>query len=294
MKVSDDYGATWSAQVRLAGSGASGSNGTFRNPVAAVDRTSGQIVLHFVNTTTEPTWVNLQRVSNDDGATWGDAVPVALSNASVQGVLPGPGHGIQLRWGPAAGRLLFCGATGYHAGHAMETAVYYSDAPPAAARYNVSATFSQFQECAMAELPAGVNGSTPVVLLNMRNSHLNPCDCRAVAASRDGGETWSPAPWFVPALVEPVCSAGMVSVGPLLVFSNPANTHARINMTVWVSADGGATWPADTTTVVWPGPAAYSALSPVTSPGAANVAGVLFERGSTSPYERLSFARLRV
>ena len=41
------------------------------------------------------------------------------------------------------------------------------------------------QECQLVELADGT------VMVNARNSHLNKtCDCRAVATSVDGGETW--------------------------------------------------------------------------------------------------------
>jgi hypothetical protein len=59
------------------------------------------------------------------------------------------------------------------------------------------------------------NGS---LWINMRNSHLNACDCRGQAMSHDGGATWSAVTW-VPSLIEPTVSAGLVNVevgpGPL-------------------------------------------------------------------------------
>ena len=68
-----------------------------------------------------------------------------------------------------------------------------------------STVFSNLQECQLVELS---NGS---LVINMRNSHLNPCDCRAQAMSHDGGATWSAVSW-APALIEPTVSAGLVNV----------------------------------------------------------------------------------
>jgi hypothetical protein len=136
-----------------------------------------------------------------------------------------------------------------------------------------------------------------------------PCHCRLQSRSDDGGESWTtPAP--VPALIEPVCSAGLLQVSPgALLFSNPATVGSRVNMTVRRSADEGDTWGAGTT-LVWPGPAAYSVLVPLSGPAASEAAppgghgswrsaspvtaGVVFECGAKSPYETISFSSVTV
>jgi sialidase-1 len=133
-------------------------------------------------------------------------------------------------------------------------------------------------ECAMAELG---NGS---VLINFRANHLNSCLCRSQMRSDDGGVTWGPLA-YVPDLIEPVCSAGLLQRpgGQGLLFSNPASTHSRVNMTVRRSRDGGATWPDQA--LIWPGGSAYSVLVPV---GAA--AGVVFETMDATGYNSIVFA----
>lgn len=177
------------------------------------------VVLNVVNSTdTAPTagWPSLQLISTDGGLTFSPPRPVAALNADpiVEGILGGPGYGIELM--KHGGRLVSCGATGYHSGHAMEAAVWYSD--DVGVTWNVSTTpLAQMQECQMVEL---ANGS---VVINMRAGHMDPCDCRAVSISHDGGETWS-APWYVHALIEPVCSAGFVNTGDNVSRGWPAHS----------------------------------------------------------------------
>ena len=137
------------------------------------------------------------------------------------------------------------------------------------------------------------------------------CHCRLQSRSDDGGESWTP-PAPNPALIDPVCSAGLLQASPqALLFSNPATEGSRVNMTVRRSADEGATWAAGTA-LVWPGPAAYSVLVPLAAlagpasaasspPGSDGgtgdglsagpvTAGVVFECGAQSPYESISFS----
>eukprot|EP00037_Helgoeca_nana_P021128 m.212330 g.212330 ORF g.212330 m.212330 type:complete len:507 (+) comp25526_c1_seq1:71-1591(+) len=280
-----DGGITWSPIKRVIGQSILANNSvTYRNPYPTLS-TSGSavtVVLNVVNSTdTAPTagWPSLQLISTDGGLTFSPPRPVAALNADpiVEGILGGPGYGIELM--KHGGRLVSCGATGYHSGHAMEAAVWYSD--DVGVTWNVSTTpLAQMQECQMVEL---ANGS---VVINMRAGHMDPCDCRAVSISHDGGETWS-APWYVHALIEPVCSAGFVNTGDKtdsLYFSNPNSTHERKLMTVKHSSDSGLTW--DDGVLVWAGPAAYSVLTNLT----ADTVGLVFEHGNASSYEAISLA----
>ena len=142
--------------------------------------------------------------------------------------------------------------------------------------------------------------SIPSLLSHLQVEPPLPCHCRLQARSDDGGESWTiPAP--VPALVEPVCSAGLLQASGSLLFSNPATVSSRVNMTVRRSGDEGATWTAGTA-LVWPGPAAYSVLVPLSSPGPRAgtgadgpvAVGIVFECGEKSPYETISFSSVTV
>lgn len=283
MKRSGDGGRTWSPLSIAVGDGFSGANTTFRNPYATlVAPTSADdsptLLLQYVNSTLAGPWVNLQR-SSVDAITFG---PQSRSQGldKFEGVLAGPGAGIELgrhsTSSPAPGRLVSCGATGYHAGHAMNAVVWTSD--DQGASWQLSPTvFADFQECQVVELSNGT------IAINMRNSHLNACDCRGSAVSHDGGRTWGAVSW-VTTQIEPVCSAGLINMNGSLFFSNPANKTARIEMTVRRSDDSGATWPASQ--LLWPGPAAYSVALGL--PSEASVA-VMYERGVSGPYEEVAF-----
>jgi sialidase-1 len=113
---------------------------------------------------------------------------------------------------------------------------------------------------------------------------------RAVEASRDAGLTWD-ALRLDDALIEPVCQASLITTIRMggksngkLLFSNPASTK-RTRMTVRLSEDDGKTWKYER--VVHEGPAAYSSLAVLRDKSV----GLLYERGETRPYERITFAR---
>jgi sialidase-1 len=290
LTVSQDDGATWSPPTRVLGDHT--GNLTFRNPTPVFDA-NGTVVLQAVNSTLED-WVSLQLTSNDEGVTWSSPVSVSSELGSWNGALAGPGNALLLGTASPSsqfkGRMVYCGTTGYQPGRPFAAAVWYSDS--AGSSWTVSSSsedeFKGMAECAMAELP---NAS---LLINFRANHENPCDCRAQSRSDDGGSTWTPLQW-VPALVEPVCSAGLQGTrGGAVYFSNPATASTRTNMTVRMSEDGGLTWPAQHTSVVWPFAAAYSALVPLSHTDSGGAVGIVFERGQTSYVEHVSFAAVTV
>ncbi|EGD82935.1 hypothetical protein PTSG_03568 [Salpingoeca rosetta] len=320
-KRSHDNGTTWSELARLVGNHK--GNHTYRNPYATVVSQPGsaacatKLVVGFVNSTLPEPWINQHRWSCNGGKTWSSIERVNL--APWEGVLAGPGTGIQLSTPPhaalataprsaggvvppssaavgdepeskqqqplhslqrqqRAARILGCGATGYHAGHSMNAVVWYSD--DGGVTFNVSSSvFAQMQECQVVQLWNGT------LVLNMRNSHLNACRCRAYALSHDGGVTWE-GPYWAPQLIEPVCSAGLIRLGGALYFSNPHSASHRVNMTVQVATSDDMRW--HVYQQLWPGPAAYSVMghTPASEPC------IVYERGSSSPYEELAFAAL--
>jgi sialidase-1 len=106
---------------------------------------------------------------------------------------------------------------------------------------------------------------------------------RALARSRDGGESWSPLE-LDEALLEPVCQASLISDKGTMYFANPASTR-RERLTVKASRDNGRTWTGGR--VLHEGPAAYSCLAAL----GGGALGCLFECGERSPYESIVFAR---
>ena len=115
-------------------------------------------------------------------------------------------------------------------------------------------------------------------MMNMRSNRGK--GRRAVTTSSDGGKTWSPL-IDDPTLVEPVCQASFIRYTDRrdghaknrLLFSNPASSQSRENMTVRLSCDEGKTWPVSK--VIHSGPASYSCLTILRD----GTIGLFYERG---------------
>jgi sialidase-1 len=288
LKRSTDGGATWSAMQVI---GDNGPN-TFGNPCALVDGRTGRIWLlttHNLGTDREKdivagasaggrtVWI---MSSTDDGKTW--PAPIEITSSVKQAgwtwYATGPGVGIET----SAGRFVIpanhAEADGVHRSHLI-----LSDDRGRSWKLGASAdpgtNESQVVESASGRL-----------MLNMRNHPPRAENHRLVATSGDGGATLSPA---APdrALVEPPAQASLIRPTAdgargrgRLLFSNPASTR-RERMTVRLSYDEGVTWPVAKT--LHEGPSAYSSLVVLRD----RAIGLLFERGTTSAYEGITFAR---
>jgi sialidase-1 len=289
LRRSADRGATWSP-MRVIGD--NGPN-TFGNPCPVVDRDSGTIwllsthnqgidrekdITAGTSTGTRTIWV---MKSDDEGVTW--SAPAEIT-ASVK--LPGwtwyatgPGIGIQTRGGRFVIPANHAEAgTGIHRSHVVS-----SDDRGRTWRLGASADEGT-NESQVVELADGR------LMLNMRNHPPRAENHRLVATSADGGGTLSRAQPDA-ALVEPPAQASLIRFTrrpaqdrDRLLFANPAATR-RERMTVRVSLDEGATWPF--ARAIHDGPAAYSSLVVLDDLSI----GLLYERGTASPYERITFAR---
>lgn len=300
LKHSTDDGNTWSAMQTVWADG-----NTCGNPCPVLDETTGVVHLLLTHNLAEDkeraiirkeakgtrtVWTTRSR---DNGHTW--EAPREITESAKQAAwgwyATGPGVGIQLRYGPHAGRLVIpCDHTYDDPGGAIEDGPY---------SYGSHIIFSddhgetwqpggvvrpQVNECQVVELADGKG----TLLLDMRayfGKHR-----RAQSRSMDGGMTWS-MPENQPDLIEPVCQASLLryswperDVSGRLLFANPASER-RVNMTVRASCDDGATWPASRT--VWEGPSAYCCLARL---GDGRI-GLLYERGVKMPYETIILAR---
>ena len=287
LRRSTDGGKTWGDLEVLWDD----ENNTCGNPCPVLDHTTGTIHLlltrnlgidtepEIINQTSEGTRTVWVATSADHGQTW--TAPRELTDSTK---LPnwtwyatGPGNGIQLRSGDHAGRMIVpcdhieAGTKKYYS-HAI-----VSDDHGATWRIAGRTPTDQVNECAVAELEDGT------LLLNMRNYDRSQRS-RALARSRDGGETWSTLTRHAD-LPEPICQASMIAVdeGRRLIFSNPASPNGRVAMTVKESLDGGRSW--TTIRQLHAGPSAYSSLAR-TADG--NIA-CLYEAGERSPYESIRF-----
>ena len=270
MSRSVDNGKSWTAPTVLVGN----ATAVIGNPMPVFDAHTNQVLVQFITSTGSAVGNgNWQIASTDDGLTWTEPVDLSLFFGEFVGIMPGPGNAIQLK----SGRLLFAG----HYGPYQFDLSWWSD--DYGATYNISAEkLEQMDEIALVELSDGR------VMTNIRNQHLDACDCRAVALSSDGGETWGDI-YYDPQLPSPVCQASIVSINNTLYFSNPASTGARVNITVRKSLDDGTTW--DDGVLIWEnvGPG-YSCLVGGGIQSSPPQGGILFERYTDDGTDAISFA----
>jgi sialidase-1 len=293
IKRSEDGGETWSPQHVVWDD----AGNTCGNPCPVIDAKSGAIFLLMTwnrGDDREPQIIaqeskDTRRVfltkSVDDGKSW--SKPEEITDAAKQPdwtwYATGPGAGIQLERGEHAGRLLVpCDHIEAQTKH-YYSHVIYSDDNGETWHLGGSTPKHQVNECEVVELSDGR------LMLNMRN-YDRSVRARQVAYSRDGGLSWyDQGP--VEELIEPICQAsirrhhwGTEGKPGIILFSNPASTDGRVNMTLRASYDDGQSWPFSRT--LWSGPSAYSCLT-VRKDGAI---ACLYERGEGHPYETITLA----
>jgi len=283
LKRSTDAGGTWDAMRLVQEEGGTAAI-TIGNPAPVVDRDTGRIWLAFCrnNSRVFLTW------SDDDGLSWAERREITdeVKDADWGWYATGPVHGIQLERGPHAGRLLIpCDHIA--GGNVWGSHVIYSD--DHGANWAIGGSVDEQSgyrpnECVAVEL------TNAAVHLNSRNHGGQKR--RVFAISSDGGETFGAAA-ADDTLIEPVVQASAVRYSAvdrggatnLLLFSNPATTTSRTRMTVRRSYDEAETW--DSGKLAHAGPSAYSDLVTLRD----GRVGLLYEKGNSSPYETIAFAR---
>ena len=281
LRRSTDGGLTWLPPQHIAHKGSrieghphqkagGGGEQTVNNPVAIVDRPSGDIVFLYC--------VNYARCfamrSRDDGLTWSEAVDITAAfepfrrHHDWKVIATGPGHGIQL----SSGRLvvpvwLAYGRPGAHAPSFAGT--IWSDDHGRTWQAGDLAVPDTLPWQDPNESIAAPTADGRVLLITRSVSAPNR---KLLTFSKDGATGWS-RPEFHADLREPVCMAGLVAhPDGALVFSCPdtvgtdkegkevpAGRGRRERLAVRVSRDHGSTWSASR--VLEPGPAAYSDLA---------------------------------
>jgi len=266
LRRSEDGGETWSRKQVVWNQG----KNVCGNPCPVQDRDTGIIWLLLTwNSSSDSggalhkgTAKDTRRVyvcsSKDDGLTWSEPIEITETTKKKNWwwYATGPGVGIQLEQGPHKGRLVIpCDHTSKD-GHGSH--VIYSDDHGGTWQLGGSVEGGGANECQVVELADGT------LMLNMRIQEGSQRK-RGIATSRDGGKTWSELE-LDPALIEPVCQASFLRYSPAsskgknrLLFSNPASTADRVNMTVRISYDQGKTWPV--TKQLYTGYSAYSCLT---------------------------------
>jgi sialidase-1 len=293
LKRSTDGGKTWSAEKVIQDFGTD----TIGNACPIVDPATGRISVLTVwgrlpERNVKPGFGEDSRRlylshSDDDGLTWSEPANITeqVKAPTWSWFVPGPAQGIVIQHGPHKGRMVVgvnhretAGeAPGYYA-HAM-----FSDDSGKTWKSSKSYAALHTNECEIVEL---ANGD---LMLNMRN-HGSPKRERAVAISKDGGDTWGETTWDA-ALPEPQCMASIIrhtlpaEGNPgLILFSNPASQKGRENLTLRGSIDEGKTWPHSK--LIKAGDAAYSHLAVLPD-------GTIALAYETDAYKRIVFTTLK-
>ncbi len=195
------------------------------------------------------------RYSDDDGHTWSERreVTESVKDPSWGWYATGPGVGIQIEKGPFKGRLVI--PSDHRVGN-MGSHMMYSDDHGLTWHYS-ERILPGCNECQVVEL---IDGR---LMNNARTYGIEP-DYRGISTSTDGGVTWSDV-WFDHELPEPTCQASFLRYTRSdsedknrLLFSNPAHTSSRVNMTIKMSYDEGQSWPVARR--IYEGSSAYSCL----------------------------------
>ena len=230
---------------------------TCGNPCPVVDRDTGTVFLPFCKDNQQ---VFLCR-SEDDGNKWSAPVEITsgAKDSSWSYVGTGPGHGVQL----ANGRLLIPawadespGPTTWREppanwGRVQSSYAFFSDDHGETWQRGAKMTHDASDECEAVEMTDGA------VYMNMRNRQGR--NRRALAWSRDGGETWSGVE-YDPALPEPSCQGSIVRFdADRILLAHPSHTDKRAGLTVRLSRDNCRTWPVSR--VLEPLAASYSDLA---------------------------------
>jgi sialidase-1 len=295
MRRSTDGGSTWGALQVI---GNDGTN-TFGNPSPVVDASTGRVLLlsthnlgqdsqaEIQNGTADGTRTVWIQQSDNNGASWTAPreITSSVKSPGSRWYATGPGHAIQLERGAHAGRLV--GGANFSEVSVNGAMAIYSD--------DGGLTW---QRGAAVNSSGAVNPSESEVVeltdarlqLNSRNRG-GTTRSRAVAYSSDGGATFGPKSQAT-ALIDPIVQGSIIRFSALdrggienrILFANPADPASRVNMTVRSSFDETATWNAGKR--IYAGPSAYSDLAAF----GAGRAGVLYENGASSPYEKITFA----
>jgi sialidase-1 len=250
--------------------------------------------------------------SDDHGQNWSPRreVTAQVKRPAWGWYATGPGHAIQLRRGPHAGRLVVpadhrLGDSGQDRGPNGAQVIYSDDHGEA---WQLGAVDDSYEDGLNANETMAVELADGRLYLNTRDQNGVAPGTRGFAYSVDGGASFvrgatEDYPTFQPAsgvLDPPVVQCSLLRVArsadgdraDVILFSGPDDSGpsgpGRSDLRIRYSIDGTRTWRDGR--LIHIGPAAYSDM--VRLEERRSSVGILFEAGSPggSPYERLDFA----
>lgn len=289
LRRSTDGGATWSANIAVLDEDTEPEcDHTDPVPVALG---SGEVIVLFRSCG------RLGSARSDDAMTWTDHEELTISEPGevpaevLETMRAGPGHGIELRHGNSAGRLVVSGDVEVEG--ATWTVLLLSDDEGAtwqvgAHHRSENAAGVDPDETAVAELSDGT------VVLSARNgSAVEPG--RVQATSSDGGETFDIAAdgstlSVAEDLTGPVVEGALLAepTTGVAVYSSPSDPGYRRGLRLWTSEDGSQ-WVAGP--LISSQPAAYSDLVALPPSGYPAI-GLIVETGDRGLYERIDLVRV--
>jgi sialidase-1 len=233
-----------------------------------------------------------QLTSSNDGSTWSEReITRAVKAPGWRWYATGPGHAVQIHGGRYNGRLVVTGVhSGPPVGHDSGTEHKYSGTHAIISDDHGKSWHLGFvdntydgqvntNETTVTQLPDGR------LYFNSRDQLGTKPGTRAFAYSGTDGTSLTAAFVAAPAIVAPVVHCSVVSLGDQLIFAGPSASGSRRRMTLRSATDSGESGHFAAEFVLWSGYAAYSDAV-ATSVGSV---GVLYERGTSSPYDEIAF-----
>ncbi len=223
--------------------------------------------------------------STDDGENWSEPISLDyLKKPDWDFIVSAPGNGIQTK----DGKLIVPTYSSRLKGNINGCQIIYSD--DHGNTWEIGQSIGEYNvEPQIVELTDGT------LMMNMRQTVKK--GHRMYSISKDLGLTWNVMVDDT-TLPEPGsgCQASFIRYSSQpdgfsknrILFSNPASTKGRQNMTIRISYDEGKTWKYSKT--LREGPSAYSSMA-VLPDGSV---GILYEQGEEKIYEKISFARFNL
>lgn len=259
---STDGGKTWGEYITVAEHDSIGGCG---DAAVVVDRNSGDILAIYSHGNglwqDAPAQITISR-SKDNGLTWGDTLninPQILTTDSL-GTQPlkltsafaTSGHALQL----ADGRLMFALVTRKAGEPKFKVYAIYSDDGGYTWQVSSEPATTDGDESKVVELKDGT------LIMSIRNRYRENLanNRRLFAYSTDRGDTWS-EPVAVEDIPDPACNGDVIAYGDgdVILHSLPATLNRRDSVSIYVSQDGGKTFP--TKKLIYEGPSAYSSMT---------------------------------